>query len=315
MIVIVCSMILLLFIMSTCIVNRRSARLLQNFNNTPVWELAQAVNHQSVWKINFLCKKHPEWINYQEPIYGMTLLYWSVGANKYSSAEALLKNGADPDVITSDSKNTALLLACGYLWDDMCFTDTTKYIALLLKYGANPNLGYGEVVLESGLIPTSKKGSTPLMEVVVPGIIRNSSGVKKARVLVEYGANINTKLKSGETAASIALLQADYSLAYYLIVELHANITEVCYDSTQDDHFINPTGVVQQPVKLYPVQYLRNWDWVFPLHDKKYKMKQEIIAEFTRQGIDYYATPIPQDTVDYIKKRFPKNWEEMLEKF
>jgi len=59
-------------------------------------ELALAVKNEKTRTIEKLAKENPELLNYQEPKYGATLLLWAVGMEKYKSAEALLKCGADP---------------------------------------------------------------------------------------------------------------------------------------------------------------------------------------------------------------------------
>jgi len=72
---------------------------------------------------------------------------------------------------------------------------------------------------------------------------------------------------------------------------------------------------ISRKEKIYPVNILRDHSWVFPLDSKEYKLKQDIIAEFKRQGVDYYATPISDSTKYHIKYTYPDNYEEMLEKF
>ena len=59
---------------------------------------------------------------------------------KYNSAEALLKAGANPDIISSYSGTTALYLAAGFSWIDNHAKKDPKFIKLLLEYGADPNI-------------------------------------------------------------------------------------------------------------------------------------------------------------------------------
>jgi hypothetical protein len=78
------------------------------YYKTPVWELAKAVKYQNIRKIERFAKKHPELLDYQDPIYQTTLLFWAVGMERYEAAEALLKAGADPDIISGYEGSTAL---------------------------------------------------------------------------------------------------------------------------------------------------------------------------------------------------------------
>ncbi|WP_318679760.1 hypothetical protein [Treponema sp.] len=41
-------------------------------------------------------------------------------------------------------------------------------------------------------------------------------------------------------------------------------------------------------------------------------MKNEIIQDCKNQGIDYYSEPIPEETLDKIKKLYPDTWEEYI---
>lgn len=66
--------------------------------------------------------------------------------------------------------------------------------------------------------------------------------------------------------------------------------------------------------KFYPVDILR--DWVYDLDSEKYKIKMEIVAEFARQGVNYWETKITNiRTLEHIKKRYPNTWEEYIKKY
>lgn len=187
------------------------------YKNTPAWELACAVKKENTKKIEKIVKENPELLNYQDPKYGATLLIWSVGTERYKSAETLLKCGADPNIKTHSDPDkqkytavgeTALYIASGYSWIDNDAKKDPKYVKLLLKYGADPNINY--VGFENSV---SEPGESPLMYSI-------GCGIEKTKALVEGGADINYKTKSGSCAADKAILchqQPEY--AYYLIVE------------------------------------------------------------------------------------------------
>src|SRR5471030_3301290 len=70
----------------------RSKYIITNVNiyrDTPAWDLAIAVRDEDTNAIEKIVKDKPELLNYQDPKYGATLLLWSVGMEKYESAEAL----------------------------------------------------------------------------------------------------------------------------------------------------------------------------------------------------------------------------------
>lgn len=271
------------------------------YKNTPAWELAQAVKSQNTGEIEKIIKSEPNLLNYQDPKFGATLLLWAVGSDKYRSTETLLKCGADPEIATTSNTSwggiTPLFQATVGTWE--WIIKDPKYVKLLLRYGANPNHNYSGFNI-SGTHPLVEPGISPLMHTI-------SRSIKKTKVLVEAGADINYKTKSGRTAAYWALLFDEYpEYAYYLIVERKAKITEPYYKTV--------TLKNEDPnEKLYLVNLLRYW--IFDLNSKEYKMKMAIVDEFTRQGVNYWETKIHPSILEQIKKRYPKTWEEYIKKY
>ncbi|MDP8219098.1 MAG: hypothetical protein P9M03_10270 [Candidatus Theseobacter exili] len=274
------------------------------YKDTPVWELALAVKDQDTKVIEKIAKENPDLLNYQDPGYGATLLLWSVGMEKYKSAEALLKCGSDPDIASTSEGETPLFRASGFSWIDNEAKKDPKYVKLLLYYGANPNKNY--IGSDGpGIKTVIEPGTSPLMNSII-------CGIEKTKALVGSGADLNYKTKRGETAAKIALGMGSNSTlkglqyAHYLIVEKKANITEPYYRRAS-------YGNEDPNEKFYPVSILRNW--IYPLGSEKYKIKMEIVKEFERQGVNYRDTKINKYTLKHIKKLYPKTWKEYIEKY
>lgn len=310
------------------------------FKNTEAWDLAVAVKNQDVRKIEKITETHPDWLNVQDPLYDVTLLMWAVGTERYKSAEALLKCGADPNIVADCTERfeyekailqsgelingkrwritgglslgeTALYIASGYSWIDTQAKKDPKYVNLLLEYGADPNICY--IGVDSFTMPGGtgygyggERGTSPLMESI-------GCGIEKTKALVEGGADINHKSETGRTAAIKALSTGSGAVvielrryAHYLIVEEKAIVTDPYYRSiilpgdNPDDEFC-------------PVDILRGW--VFELNTEDYRLKMEIVEEFARQGIDYWATEIPQNTLQTIKHMYPDTWEEYIQRY
>jgi len=247
------------------------------WRNTPAWNLALAVKHQNVRTIKRIAKAHQELLNYQEPKFGATLLIWSVGTEKYRSAETLLKCGADPNIQTTQAGETALFVAASYSWVDHWAKKDPKYVKLLLKYGADPNINYIGFKPTDGSLDVTEPGASPLMNSI-------GCGIEKTKALVEGGADINYKTKSGRTAAIMALMEGQNSTeagmeyAYYLIAVKKEKITDTY---CRGELFSGPG---EDPnVIFYPVDLLR--DWNPDVNTKGYQMKMEIEKEFERQGV------------------------------
>ena len=49
------------------------------YRNTPVWELARAVDRQDTNRISQIAERTPELLDYQDPVRGTTLLFCSTG--------------------------------------------------------------------------------------------------------------------------------------------------------------------------------------------------------------------------------------------
>jgi len=278
------------------------------YKDTPAWELALAVEAQKINKIGKIVIEQPALLNYQDPNYGVTPLMWAVGMEKYRSAETLLKCGADPNIASIHYKTfwgeSPLFLASGYSWVDSDAKKDPKFVKLLLSYGADPNWSFveSEDPDRNSVIET---GTTPLMNSI-------GCGIEKTKALVELGADINRKTKSGSTAADIALLcgwnkTLDWAkYAHYLIVEKNAIVTEPSYRRFN-------YGNEDPNDEFYPITTLRLW--VCDLNSEKYKLKMEIVEEFARQGVDYWETPIHKNTLMQIKKLYPDTWEEYIKSY
>lgn len=272
------------------------------YKDTPAWKLALAVKSENKKKIENIVEKEPQLLNYQDPKYGATLLLWSVGNEKYKSAETLLKCGADPNIATTTYGKTPLFLAAGYSWVDYAAKKDAKYVELLLKYGANPNQNY---IGGDENDTSTEPGTSPLMESI-------GCGMEKTKALAEGGADINYKTPSGETAAICALQEGGpnatleaMEYAYYLIVEKKAKVLDlysICFGGDFDPN-----------EKFYPVDILR--DWIPKLGSKGYTMKMAIVEEFARQGVNYWDTEIPSERMEQIKDIYPDTWEEYLKKY
>jgi ankyrin repeat protein len=134
----------------------------RTWQHTPAWKLALAVKQQDTSKIAKIAKAHPQLLNYQEPSIGATVLIWAVGEEKYRSAEALLKCGANPNITATCGGQTALFEAAHFSWVDTQAKNDPKYVKMLLKYGADPNIYYtgGHASDNDARCP----GTSPLME-------------------------------------------------------------------------------------------------------------------------------------------------------
>ena len=104
------------------------------FKDTPAWKLAKYVRSNDTEGIREEIQNNPNIINYQEPMYGMSLLHLSIYNDDYQSFLQLLNLKADTEVYEEMHGETPLMIAIG-LKEDKYF----KYIEKLIEYGANVN--------------------------------------------------------------------------------------------------------------------------------------------------------------------------------
>ena len=281
-----------------------SIRNIKIYKDTPAWELARAVDRGDVKKIAKLGKESPDILDYQDPTYGTTLLYWAVAKEKYKSAEALLKAGADPDIISTYDGGTALYRAAGFSWVDMQAKQDAKYVKLLLEYGADPNITFAGGVWNT----STEVGYSPLMRSI-------GCGIEKTKALVEGGADINYQTPESKRTAAIKALYLAWGkrdpeaavevmeYARYLILEKGAVISALYYSAP-------PYMRNEEKKELKTINLLRRW---YPtLGTDEYQLKMDFVEEFKRHGLDYWSSEIPDYCLQEIKQYYPDTWEEYI---
>lgn len=273
------------------------------FKNTPAWDLVKAIDKENIYKIKKILSVDKSLANFQESLYGMTPLMRAIGTDKYKSTKELLDCGANPNLASKIGTNP-LFEAISYRWNDVTAKNDTKYVKLLLSYGANPNLGYfyQKIVGETNPI---EYGTSPLIYAIA-----YSSGYDIVRLLVASGAEINYKTRLGNTAAIESLKMEDINSAFYLIVENKAKIVEPYFYY----NLINDT-VIDKDKPFYPVDLLL--DWTYEIGSERYNKKKLIVQEFANQGVSYNDSKVKINNLILrkIKKNNPNNWKEYLEKY
>lgn len=251
------------------------------FQGTPVWELAKAVWDEDVSRIDKIVSKNKQLINFQEPVFGRTLLMLTISNQQYKSFEMLLKNKANIHIHDTYEGSSALIEACSSKHYDVPFPE------MLLQYGANVNDVQVDVEKEG-------KTRTALM------VASRSGKFDFVELLIKKRADVNYQNEFKQSALSMATMQNNYEIVIYLLKE--------GADYKQPIFFKE-----EQNRDMYLVDVLR--EDFFDLDTDEYKYKMEIVDFLKSKSIDYKATPIPE----YIKKKaqenYPNDWEEYLEKY
>lgn len=269
------------------------------FKDTPVWELAKALERSNLRKAKEMLSDNGVLVDYQDPEFGTTLLMRAISTENYKGVEFLLQNGSNPNII-SKTGSTALFRAVSHSWKDVTANEDPKFVKILLENGADPNIPYCATEAE-GTISPIECGTSPLMHSA-------TRGLEKAKLLVDAGAEIDYKTKLGTTAAIEALMMKKVDVAHYLIVEEKARVDKPYYF-----YYLNDRSKINYEKPHLPISLLENW--LFELGSTEHKLKMEIVGEFKRQGQDYWSMEKHPKTVERIKKLYPDNWEEYLAKY
>lgn len=257
-------------------------------------ELLKSISKHNYSQIRQIIDKNPVLLNSQTLQKKWTPLMWAVKKEYIKEVKLLLELGADPN-IKAYGGNTALL-------ESISLSRTSnkdynvKITELLLKYGANPNIQYCDPPEAETTYLTC--GETPLMKASIRSL-------KKIKLLLKYGANINQKNKYGETAASIALLNKKVKKAYFLIVKNNASIGELID--------FEPLGDITSSSSYNSISLLRSW--IFKLDSEEYRIKMEIVNHLKEQGLNYWETKPTKRQIKQIQFLYPNSWQDYLIKY
>jgi hypothetical protein len=269
------------------------------FDGTPVEELAKAANKENTTKIAEIAEQDPDLLNYKEPQFDETVLYWAARSRKYKSVEQMLISGADPNIVCEKLDGPALVAAIDYPSYDNSFDESPEMVELLLKYGADPN---------ATLVNSVYSNQVENKDILTYSV---GFGLEKVKLLVEAGADVNycnyEIIDDGilytrqATAAEEALIYGEKETAEYLIVDKHANClryTDFVYKDT-----------VNENRREYTIDCLLYWWNVYPREsysddDCRYALK--IAAEMLRQCNETDDVEAKEYTVKKLKENFPE---------
>lgn len=251
------------------------------FQNTKAWELAKAVEDNNFEKIDKILDTNKMLINFQESIYGSTVLEMTILNRQYKTFNYLLKKGADVNIYETYHGNSAILEIC-----DNYVTDL-RYLKDVIAYHANVN-----DVQKNTKYPELVK--TPLM------LVSGSGYLDHVKLLVEQGANVNFINQHGQTALCLATLQEANNVILFLLE--HGADYKV------------PINYVEEIDKAFYLQDLLRLQ-MYKIESDDYKLKMSIVEFLKSKGIDYFKVPIPEYAIKKAKEAYPNNWEDYLKKY
>jgi len=180
------------------------------FNDTPVSELAHAVENENITRIMECVLQKKMNINYQEPKFGNSVLQLALQNNKLLSTQKLLSLGADPNLRSLIDNSTPFLDFCKYSYD---INKAPEILSLLIQHGADINSEQIQQIKNSaGQLFTYRR--TALEYTCSFGT------VDLVRILIDSGAKLDVYPKDGERSIiATALDNNSLSILKYLLIE------------------------------------------------------------------------------------------------
>lgn len=210
--------------------------------------------------------------------------------NNIKSVKKLLELGANPnlyvDTINRSGYNP-VIKACKYK------KISVEILKLLMDFGGNPN-SVTKGVNKNGNIVHPLRNSA--MEEAA-----SSGEIEKIKVLMDYGADVNfTPDRDYDTDPLLDALYTNKMRAALYLLENGAKF---------DKEYINPFSKEKETILFI----LRKID--LPLDSEEYKFKLKIIDFLKEKGLDYSKEPIPDFMIKRIKRLYPNDWQEYMQKY
>jgi ankyrin repeat protein len=230
------------------------------FRNTPVYELANAVENQDTIEIQKLVKNNFLNVDYREPKFGNTLLLLAIVNNKNLSASKLLNLGSNPNLRTFNGKSP-FLAAC---FGAREIKEPRKILQMLINHGADVN----SVQVDTTFDQFGKRQDFQASALMLACSYGNLESVK---VLVENGASLTSYGNNEDAILSNALTSRNLDIVKYLMINKHAPIPDYCVlrePGTREEKKLTMTDLLnevdytenkeKQKLKLEIIDYLRN---------------------------------------------------------
>lgn len=252
------------------------------FQGTKAWNLAKYVEDEDVEKITKEILSNEISANYQEPIFGNTLLILAIINDKYASAKKILELGANPNIRNKYRGTTAVIEAAKKL--------DPKYLELILSYKGNPNSR------ENIFVKNDSAKTTALNSC----ILTNSEDLKRINLLLNAGADVNYQEKGyTPTPLSLAFLLDRMDIAFLLLK--HGALYKGSIYQMSDGENINILKALRK--------------CMYDLNTKEYIDKKNIIQFLNERGLKYANEPIPNEIFEKIKITYPNGWQAYSSKY
>lgn len=190
-----------------------------NFKNTPVYDLAKAVESDDTVEISKILQNNKENIDFTDQTFGFSLLTLAVINNKNKSIRCLLNFGADPNLKSPIDNSTPFLNACEAYYD---LDSGVTILSLLIQYGADVNAVHSQLL-------DNQVGGTYKFQQTALGYLCSFGTLDAVKILVNNGADLNVYPKDGfESLITRASFNGQLDILKYFLIEKKFPIPDYC---------------------------------------------------------------------------------------
>lgn len=211
-----------------------------NFKNTPVYDLAKAVESDDTVKISKILLIDKKNIDFKDPKFGLSLLTLALINNKNNSVKKLLSSGANPNLISPVDNTTPFLSVCETYYD---LNNGPAILSLLIQYGADVNSVQVTEVKNSA-------GQPYIYRMTALEFLCSSGTLEAVKILVDNGADLNVYPKNGfESLITQANFNSQLDILKYFLIEKKVPIPDYCVlrnEGTPDEEKITLTQLLNE---------------------------------------------------------------------
>lgn len=175
------------------------------WEDTKVWELAKCVSKNDFQKAEKIMSQQHIDIDFREPKYGETLLFWAVWNSNIDAVKFLINHGANPNAHDTYNGDSPIAIASDYFI-------RSDILAYLLAHGGNPN----DFVKRDEKLSYEPSNKTPLTRAAF-------TSLEKTKMLVKAGADVNFSVEPGYTPLISAERKMSLEIVEYLLFECKAD--------------------------------------------------------------------------------------------
>lgn len=207
------------------------------WEGTPVWELAKALSKGDTVSANSLLESNQISVDFREPRYGASLLFWAIEDQNAEMVEYLLKKGANPNLHDTWTGNSPVM------WATTNTVDNRRILKMILDYGGNPN----EYVKADEPIRYEAR------ELFTPLTFSTSFQLETVKLLVDAGGDVNffPDPEPGISALWGSINRNNADILKYLLIDCKADYTR-CYTITLQGDSIGFFELVDEHINQYP---------------------------------------------------------------